>query len=56
MFYGLFADPGSSGPVGPLVSQLWGTPNPAHGGGGTPPSGAGAGVLMDLFKDSAENS
>src|SRR5581483_444874 len=30
MFYGLFADAGSNGPVGPLVSQLWGAPNGAH--------------------------
>ena len=55
MFYGLFADAGSNGPVGPLVSQLWGVPNPAHAGG-TPPSAAPAGMLMDLFKDSSAKS
>jgi transglycosylase-like protein with SLT domain len=56
MFHGLFVDAGSSGPVGPLVSQLWGAPNGAHGGGAAPSSGAAAGMLMDLFKDSAANS
>jgi hypothetical protein len=51
MFYGLFADAGSGGPVGPLVSQLWGAPNvPA------PSSGAAAGMLMNLFKDSSAKS
>jgi hypothetical protein len=56
MFYGLFADAGSSGPVGPLVSQLWGTPNPAHPDSASPSSRAAPGMLMDLFKDSAANS
>jgi hypothetical protein len=56
MFYGLFADAGSNGPVGPLVSQLWGAPNTAPAGGAAPPSQAAPGMLMDLFKDSAANS
>ncbi len=56
MFYGLFADAGSSGPVGPLVSQLWGAPNAAPAGNAAPPAGAAPGVLMDLFKDSAAKS
>jgi hypothetical protein len=52
MFHGLFADGGSNGPVGPLVSQLWGAPNAAAGSSGTAPtSGAAAGLLIDLFKD-----
>jgi hypothetical protein len=55
MFYGLFADAGSSGPVGPLVSQLWGKPNAAPAGG-APSSAAPAGMLMDLFKDSSAKS
>ena len=55
MFYGLFADAGSNGPVGPLVSQLWGAPNAAGAGSAAPPAGA-PGMLMDLFKDSAANS
>jgi hypothetical protein len=57
MFHGLFADPTSNGPVGPLVSQLWGAPSPAPNSNGTAPSsGAGGGLLLDLFKDSATNS
>jgi hypothetical protein len=55
MFYGLFADAGSSGPVGPLVSQLWGAPSTAHSGGSPSPAAA-AGTLMDLFKDSSAKS
>jgi hypothetical protein len=54
MFYDLFADAGSTGAVGPLVSQLWGAPNAA--GGGAPASGAAPGMLMDLFKDSSAKS
>lgn len=56
MFYGLFADAGSNGPVGPLVSQLWGAPNVAHPDGAPPSARAAPGMLMDLFKDSAANS
>jgi hypothetical protein len=56
MFYGLFADAGSSGPVGPLVSQLWGAPNAAHADGAAPSSGGSPGMLMDLFKDSSAKS
>lgn len=56
MFYGLFADAGSNGPVGPLVSQLWGAPNAAPAGGATPSSNAAAGMLMDLFKDPSAKS
>src|SRR6185437_5739140 len=55
MFYGLFADAGSNGPVGPLVSQLWGAPNGAHAVG-APSTAAPSGVLMDLFKDSSAKS
>jgi hypothetical protein len=57
MFHGLFADAGSSGPVGPLVSQLWGAPNAAaKPSGAAPSSGAAAGILVDLFKDSGAKS
>jgi hypothetical protein len=57
MFHGLFADAGSRGPVGPLVSQLWGAPNAgANPSGATPSSGAAAGMLLDLFKDSGTSS
>lgn len=56
MFYGLFADAGNNGPVGPLVSQLWGAPNAANAGGAAPSSGGSPGMLMDLFKDSAAKS
>ncbi len=57
MFHGLFADARSSGPVGPLVSQLWGAPNAAaNPSGAAPSSGAAAGILVDLFKDSGTKS
>lgn len=56
MFYGLFADAGSNGPVGPLVSQLWGAPNPGHPDSAAPASRAAPGMLMDLFKDSTAKS
>ncbi len=57
MFHGLFADAGSTGPVGPLVSQLWGAPNAAaNPSGATPSSSAAGGVLLDLFKDSGTKS
>ncbi len=57
MFHGLFTDAGSSGPVGSLVSQLWGAPNlAANSAGAAPPSGTAAGVLIDLFKDPANDS
>jgi len=57
MFHGLFADAGSTGPVGPLVSQLWGARNvAATPSGATPSSSAAGGVLFDLFKDSGAKS
>ena len=56
MFYGLFADAGTSGPVGPLVSQLWGAPSASHAGGAAPPPSAAPGTLMDLFKDLSAKS
>ncbi|MGB7079389.1 MAG: transglycosylase SLT domain-containing protein [Xanthobacteraceae bacterium] len=51
IFHGLFSDPGRSGPVAAVVSQLWGvgtTPPPAGADGSATPSG---GTLLDLFKD-----
>jgi hypothetical protein len=57
MFHGLFADAGSSGPVGPLVSQLWGAPNAAaNPTGAAPAANVAGGVLLDLFKDSGAKS
>jgi hypothetical protein len=57
MFHGLFSDASSSGPVGPLVSQLWGAPNAAaNPSGATPVSDVAGGVLLDLFKDSSNKS
>jgi len=46
IFHGLFADPGRSGPVAEVVSQLWGVSNAA-------PLGA-SGAMHDLFKDDEE--
>jgi len=49
LFHGLFQDPGRTGPVAEVVSQLWGTPNtPAGTDGASAPS---AGMMLDLFKD-----
>jgi hypothetical protein len=57
MFQGLFSDAGSSGPIGPLVSQLWGAPNAAANSSVAAPATNGTGgVLLDLFKDSAAKS
>jgi hypothetical protein len=57
MFHGLFSDAGASGPIGPLVSQLWGVPNPtANPSGASPAANVGGGVMLDLFKDSATKS
>jgi hypothetical protein len=49
IFHGLFQDPGRTGPVAAVVSQLWGVSNTPAGPDGTPaPSAA---TLLDLFKD-----
>jgi Transglycosylase SLT domain len=49
IFHGLFQDPGRTGPVAAVVSQLWGVSNTPAGANGTPaPSAA---TLLDLFKD-----
>ncbi len=49
IFHGLFQDPGRTGPVAAVVSQLWGVSNaPAGAGGASTPSAA---TLLDLFKD-----
>jgi hypothetical protein len=46
IFHGLFQDPGRTGPIAAVVSQLWGV----SGTNGTPSSGA----MLDLFKDSGD--
>jgi hypothetical protein len=46
IFHGLFSDPGRSGPVAEVVSQLWGVSN-------TAPLGA-SGAMHDLFRDDQE--
>jgi Transglycosylase SLT domain len=57
MFHGLFSDAGSSGPVGPLVSQLWGVPDAAPNlSGAAPAANDAGGVLLDLFRDSGTKS
>ena len=49
IFHGLFQDPGRTGPVAAVVSQLWGVSNTPAGPDGTrAPSAA---TLLDLFKD-----
>ena len=49
IFHGLFQDPGRTGPVAAVVSQLWGVPNTPAGPDGTP--ALSAATLLDLFKD-----
>jgi len=43
IFHGLFTDPGRTGPVAEVVSQLWGV--------SSAPSPAASGGMRDLFKD-----
>jgi hypothetical protein len=47
IFHGLFQDPGRTGPVAEIVSQLWGVSSPASSAGATPSPG----VTLNLFKD-----
>jgi hypothetical protein len=49
IFHGLFQDPGRTGPVAAVVSQLWGVSNAPAGADGT--SAPSAATLLDLFKD-----
>ncbi len=51
IFHGLFQDPGRTGPVAAVVSQLWGLPNPA--GAGASPS---ATMMHELFKDNEQGT
>jgi hypothetical protein len=54
VFHGLFADPGRSGPIAEVVSQLWGLPNPTSSANGTSapiPSG-----MRGLFTDTESGS
>jgi hypothetical protein len=50
IFHGLFSDPGRSGPVAAVVSQLWGVANTPAGMTGTP-----AASMLDLFRDDGDD-
>jgi hypothetical protein len=50
IFHGLFSDPGRSGPVAAVVSQLWGVANTPAGMSGTP-----AASMLDLFRDDGDD-
>jgi hypothetical protein len=52
VFHGLFQDPGRTGPVAAVVSQLWGVSNSPPGTNGAQPSGG----MLDLFKDNARGT
>jgi hypothetical protein len=52
IFHGLFQDPGRTGPVAAVVSQLWGLPNPA----GANASAQSATMMHDLFKDDEQGT
>ncbi|HYA06707.1 MAG TPA: transglycosylase SLT domain-containing protein [Xanthobacteraceae bacterium] len=54
MFHGLFVDPGRSGPVAEVVSQLWGAGNPAPGASAS--SAAAPGIMHDLFKNDQDGA
>ena len=54
MFHGLFVDPGRSGPVAEVVSQLWGAGNPAPGASDS--SAAAPGLMHDLFKNDQDGA
>jgi transglycosylase-like protein with SLT domain len=49
IFHGLFQDPGRTGPVAAVVSQLWGVSNTPSGASATPAPSSG--TMFDLFKD-----
>ena len=49
IFHGLFHDPGRTGPVAAVVSQLWGVPKTPAGADGT--AAPSAAMMLDLFKD-----
>jgi hypothetical protein len=49
IFHGLFQDPGRTGPVAAVVSQLWGVSTAPSGANGTPAPSSG--MMLDLFKD-----
>jgi hypothetical protein len=53
MFHGLFADPGRTGPVAAVVSQLWGVSATPGANSASAPS---SGTLFDLFKDNGRGS
>ena len=48
IFHGLFSDPGRTGPVAAVVSQLWGVSAVPQARTERRPS---AGMMIDLFKD-----
>ena len=54
MFHGLFVDPGRSGPVAEVVSQLWGAGNPAPAASASP--AAAPGIMHDLFKNDQDGA
>jgi Transglycosylase SLT domain len=51
VFRSLFGDPNRTAPLAPVVSALWGVPNPAASGPASTPPQRVANVLLDLFKD-----
>jgi Transglycosylase SLT domain len=56
VFLGLFADAGQSAPLAPLVSALWGVPDPTSAARGAASSQRlASGNLTDLFRDISTN-
>ncbi len=49
IFHGLFQDPGRTGPVAAVVSQLWAVSTAPSGANSTPAPSSG--MMLDLFKD-----
>jgi len=56
VFHGLFQDTGRTSPVAPVVSELWGVPNPASKTNGASAQAATSGSILDLFKDPVQGS
>jgi Transglycosylase SLT domain len=54
IFHGLFSDPGRSGPVAEVVSQLWGVANTPPGTDAAP--AASSDMMHNLFKDNTRGT
>jgi hypothetical protein len=56
VFRGLFQDTDHPAPLAAMVSELWGVPNAAPAASGASPPAPGSSLMLDLFKDSGQDS